>query len=445
MPDVLGLPLHPLVVHGAVVLLVVNALAVAAAVLLPRFRSWLAWGLPVLGVASALTGWTARLSGGDLYSTYEESGLLSDAVETHGAWGLYAAVASLVLEQPASCCMPCTRRSPRSAGRGCGAGSCGSSSSSWPWPRRRPPWCSRCWPGTAARSRSGADGRPGSAGAPRRVLAGAVDTLAVLSLIQDVADRVITPRFRDLTAGQVAEKNPGDLVTVADHEAEVLLTQALRAAYPDAVMLGEEAHASDPGLLAAFRRADHAFTIDPVDGTKNFVHGSPDHAVMVAEVRAGSTVRAWLWQPQHEAAYVAERGAGAQRNGLPLHPRAGEPGPGGPAGADVTAGLAGPRPRGPRPAGAHLGLLRCGLPQGGGGGRRRRALRRDPPVGPRPGGSAAHRGGGLPGHLRRRGLCAAGPRPRSGGRRRRGHLPERPRTTFSAPVSPARRTRRRPP
>jgi hypothetical protein len=97
MPDVLGLPLHPLVVHGAVVLLVVNALAVAAAVLLPRFRSWLAWGLPVLGVASALTGWTARLSGGDLYSTYEESGLLSDAVETHGAWGLYAAVASLVL------------------------------------------------------------------------------------------------------------------------------------------------------------------------------------------------------------------------------------------------------------------------------------------------------------------------------------------------------------
>jgi fructose-1,6-bisphosphatase/inositol monophosphatase family enzyme len=145
-----------------------------------------------------------------------------------------------------------------------------------------------------------------------------VDTLAVLSLIQDVADRVITPRFRDLTAGQVAEKNPGDLVTVADHEAEVLLTQALRAAYPDAVMLGEEAHASDPGLLAAFRRADHAFTIDPVDGTKNFVHGSPDHAVMVAEVRAGSTVRAWLWQPQHEAAYVAERGAGAQRNGLPL-------------------------------------------------------------------------------------------------------------------------------
>ena len=76
-----------------------------------------------------------------------------------------------------------------------------------------------------------------------------MDTAAVLALLQDVADQVITPRFRDLTAGQVAEKNPGDLVTVADHEAEVLITQALRAAYPDALMLGEEAHAADKSLL----------------------------------------------------------------------------------------------------------------------------------------------------------------------------------------------------
>ncbi|WP_275693325.1 inositol monophosphatase family protein [Nocardioides sp. TF02-7] len=32
-------------------------------------------------------------------------------------------------------------------------------------------------------------------------------------------------------------------------------------------------------------------------------------------MRAGEVVRGWIWQPQHEAAYVAERGAGAYRNG----------------------------------------------------------------------------------------------------------------------------------
>jgi fructose-1,6-bisphosphatase/inositol monophosphatase family enzyme len=145
-----------------------------------------------------------------------------------------------------------------------------------------------------------------------------VDTAAVLTLLQDVAAEVINPRFRALSDEQVTEKNPGDLVTVADHESEALITAALTAAYPDAVVLGEEAMAADASLLDRFAAADHAFTVDPVDGTKNFVNGSPDHAVMVAEVLGGEIVRGWIWQPQHERSYVAERGAGAWLNGEPL-------------------------------------------------------------------------------------------------------------------------------
>ena len=137
----------------------------------------------------------------------------------------------------------------------------------------------------------------------------------MLRMIQEVADEVINPRFRTLTSGQVTEKNPGDLVTVADHEAEVLIARALTAAYPDAVILGEEDYALDRAVLKRFAAAGHAFTVDPVDGTKNFVHGSPDHAVMVSELRAGVTVRGWIWQPQHQRAYVAERGAGAWVDG----------------------------------------------------------------------------------------------------------------------------------
>jgi fructose-1,6-bisphosphatase/inositol monophosphatase family enzyme len=64
-----------------------------------------------------------------------------------------------------------------------------------------------------------------------------------------------------------------------------------------------------------FWAADHAFTVDPVDGTKNFVHGSPDHAMMIGEVKGGEAVRGWIWQPQHQTAYVAELGSGAWRNG----------------------------------------------------------------------------------------------------------------------------------
>lgn len=145
-----------------------------------------------------------------------------------------------------------------------------------------------------------------------------METDAVLRLLKEVAEEAINPRFRNLVAEEVTEKNPGDLVTVADHEAEVLITEALLRAYPDAVVLGEEATAVDAGLMERFRSAEHAFTVDPVDGTKNFVSGSPDHAVMVAEILGGEVVRSWIWQPQHELGYVAERGGGAWCNGRRL-------------------------------------------------------------------------------------------------------------------------------
>ncbi len=119
-----------------------------------------------------------------------------------------------------------------------------------------------------------------------------METDAITSLVQEVAAEVVTPRFRALGSDEVWEKGPGDLVTQADAEAEVLLTRALGAAYPDALILGEEAYSADDGLADAYTRAEHAFTIDPVDGTKNFVNGSPDHAVMVGERRS-----AWWCAP----------------------------------------------------------------------------------------------------------------------------------------------------
>ena len=131
-------------------------------------------------------------------------------------------------------------------------------------------------------------------------------THEVSDLIVEVCADEILPRFRALDDSEVLHKRPGDLVTVADREAEAIISQVLRDAYPGAMVLGEEEYAVDSSLLDAYRAADHAWTVDPVDGTRNFVHGSPDHAVMVSEAIVGQTVRAWIWQPQHQVAYVAE-------------------------------------------------------------------------------------------------------------------------------------------
>ena len=142
-----------------------------------------------------------------------------------------------------------------------------------------------------------------------------MDTEAVLELIQEVAAEVINPRFRALAEHDIVEKRPGDLVTIADRESEAILTRELAAAHPDAVVIGEEAVFATPALLEGIEQHDHVFLVDPVDGTRNFARGSADHAVMVSELRRGETTRGWIWQPQHHRAYVAERGAGATRNG----------------------------------------------------------------------------------------------------------------------------------
>ncbi|AQP46873.1 hypothetical protein BW730_04370 [Tessaracoccus aquimaris] len=145
-----------------------------------------------------------------------------------------------------------------------------------------------------------------------------MDTDDILGLLRQTATEVITPKFRALSAGDIDEKRPGDYVTVADRQAEQYLGDLLHAAFPSALIVGEEAVFLDPSLLKGLANADHAFVIDPIDGTRNFVEGRDQHGVILAEVRGGVTTRGWIWQPMTGRGYVAERGAGVRVNGEPI-------------------------------------------------------------------------------------------------------------------------------
>ncbi|MEV5413807.1 inositol monophosphatase family protein [Thermopolyspora sp. NPDC052614] len=140
----------------------------------------------------------------------------------------------------------------------------------------------------------------------------------VTEILVGAAEDVILPRFRALGEGEVAEKSPGELVTVADREAEELISRRLRDVV-DAPVVGEEAVAEDPGLLRALREAPEAWVVDPLDGTANFVAGRVEYAVMAALVRGGEAVAGWIVLPVEGRVYVAERGAGAWRDGGRLH------------------------------------------------------------------------------------------------------------------------------
>lgn len=146
-----------------------------------------------------------------------------------------------------------------------------------------------------------------------------IDSPAVEAIIREVAAQEILPRFRQLNAGDVREKGPGDLVTVADVASEQALSARLTALLPGSVVVGEEGVAADPSHLDRLHGDAPVWILDPVDGTANFVSGSPNFGVIVALVRQGRTVAGWIHQPVLDRTAHAILDGGTWINGQPCH------------------------------------------------------------------------------------------------------------------------------
>lgn len=146
--------------------------------------------------------------------------------------------------------------------------------------------------------------------------------------LRKAAAAEVLPRFRRLAQDEVLEKNgPHDLVTVADRRAEEHLTAALTALLPGSVVVGEEAVHADPARYDALRGDAPVWIVDPVDGTRQFVHGDPGFCMLVALAQHGEVLASWTYIPVTDECAVAVRGQGARLGGEVL--RAGAPVDGG--------------------------------------------------------------------------------------------------------------------
>jgi fructose-1,6-bisphosphatase/inositol monophosphatase family enzyme len=122
------------------------------------------------------------------------------------------------------------------------------------------------------------------------------------------------PRWRNLAAGEVRRKSSaGDLVTIADHEAEEWLAPRLAALLPGSQVIGEEGVAADPEKLNLFKGDGFLWVIDPIDGTRAFAEGRPTFDVMVALVEGKRPVAGWIYAPAERDLYMGEAGSGGQR------------------------------------------------------------------------------------------------------------------------------------
>ncbi|MFC8343749.1 inositol monophosphatase family protein [Streptomyces sp. NPDC057280] len=145
--------------------------------------------------------------------------------------------------------------------------------------------------------------------------------------VRKAAAAEIMPRFRRLAAHEVDEKSgPHDLVTDADRLAEQYLTEALGALLPGSVVVGEEAVHANPASYEAIRGDAPVWIVDPVDGTRQFVHGDPGFCTLIALAQGGVVRASWTYAAARDQLATAVRGQGAFLDGERLY--AGPPEPG---------------------------------------------------------------------------------------------------------------------
>ncbi|MFF5408224.1 inositol monophosphatase family protein [Streptomyces misionensis] len=134
--------------------------------------------------------------------------------------------------------------------------------------------------------------------------------------IRAAAAAEILPRFRCLTAADVDQKSgPHDLVTDADRLAEKRLTEALGALLPGSVVVGEEAVHANPATYRAIQGDLPVWIVDPVDGTRQFVHGDDGFCTLVALAHRGVVLASWTYAAARGRLATAVRGQGAFLDG----------------------------------------------------------------------------------------------------------------------------------
>lgn len=112
-------------------------------------------------------------------------------------------------------------------------------------------------------------------------------------------------------AASGTKSSPTDVVTATDVASERLIRAALVERCPGSSIVGEE--------LGDATGVNHVeWTVDPIDGTVNFLYDLPVVAVSIAASISGRTVAGAVADVLRNETFSASAGAGARRNGEPI-------------------------------------------------------------------------------------------------------------------------------
>lgn len=107
---------------------------------------------------------------------------------------------------------------------------------------------------------------------------------------------------------EIIDKSDGTPVTAADRETEALLREVLQQRFPEDGIFGEEF-----GEQAS--RSGRTWILDPIDGTKSFIHGVPFYGLLIALMEDDEPLLGVMHFPALGETVAAYRGGGCHWNG----------------------------------------------------------------------------------------------------------------------------------
>jgi histidinol phosphatase-like enzyme (inositol monophosphatase family) len=132
---------------------------------------------------------------------------------------------------------------------------------------------------------------------------------ALLEFAVEVAWRAGRITLAHFQTGIVAETKPdASPVTIADRAAERLARELIEARFPQDGIVGEELGEVRP-------QAKRRWILDPIDGTRSFIHGVPFYGVLLALEDNGEAVVGVTHFPALDETVYAALGEGAWWNG----------------------------------------------------------------------------------------------------------------------------------
>ena len=131
----------------------------------------------------------------------------------------------------------------------------------------------------------------------------------IKEILYNISKNIIIPSFGNLKENQISFKNGLDIVTEVDIAVELELKKQLSKLLNNTYFIGEETFSKDPSILKNYSSDNYCWTVDPIDGTKNFVNSKERFAVMVGLTKKNKIKQTFIYKPiSEEFIYAGSNG-----------------------------------------------------------------------------------------------------------------------------------------